>query len=223
MINYFNLTMNFGISIKNERKNICLQNTVMKIWKVIIISFFVIVCKVPAAAQSLTSSKAIKKQEKSDIDSLYIVYSLPINVSSNNNFPQRDIVDSLVALLKRKKYKYIDSSAYAQLFKVKLEELTGIGGGDMERMREFVAKSQSDKNYYVNKIQSADPFAQQIQLSFLKKDSGLNYINVRRSNMPNARKFRDWIFTYSDLESSNQFPDRILDTLINTKGIKHLQ
>jgi len=190
----------------------------MKFWIGIIISLFVIACKLPAAAQSVTSSKAIKKQEKTDIDSLFLVYSLPINVSYNNNFTQRDIADSLIALLKRKKYKYIDSSAFAQLFKVKLEELTGIGGGDVERMREFVAKSQSDKNYYVNKIQSADPFSQQIQLSFLKKDSDINYVNVRRSNMPNAKKFRDWIFTYSDLESSNQIADRILDSLINTKN-----
>ena len=216
--------MTFTIMIKHKRKHIGLQkNTIMKIWVVVIISFFVTACKLPAAAQSVTSSKAIKKQEKSDIDSLFIVYSLPINVSCNNNFIQRDIADSLIALLKRKKYKYLDSSAYAQLFKVKLEELTGIGTGDVEKMKEFVAKSQSDKNYYVNKIQSADPFAQQIQLSFLKKDSGIIYINVRRSNLPNTKKFRDWIFTYSDLESSNQFADRILDSLINTKGIKQLQ
>ena len=188
----------------------------MKFWIGIIISLFVIACKLPAAAQSVTSSKAIKKQEKTDIDSLFLVYSLPINVSYNNNFTQRDIADSLISLLKRKKYKYIDSSAFAQLFKVKLSELTG--WGDVEGMREFVAKSQSDKNYYVNKIQSADPFSQQIQLSFFKKDSGINYINVRRSNMPNTKKFRDWIFTYSDLESSNQIADRILDSLINTKN-----
>jgi hypothetical protein len=195
----------------------------MKIWIVIIISFFVIACKLPAAAQSGTSSKAIKKQEKSDIDSLYIVYSLPINVTYVNNFTQPDIADSLIALLKRKKYKYLDSSAYAQLFKVKLEELTGIGTSDVEKMKEFVAKSQSDKNYYINKIQSADPFAQQIQLSFIKNDSAINYLCVKRLNMPNVKKFRDWIFTYSDLVPSNQFVDRILDSLINTKGIKQLQ
>jgi hypothetical protein len=194
----------------------------MKFWVGIIIGCFVIACKLPRAAQSVTSSKAIKKQEKSDIDSLFIVYSLPINVSCNN-FTQPDIADSLIALLKRKRYKYIDSSAFAQLFKVKLEELTGLGSGDVEKMKEFVAKSQSDKNYYINKIQSADPFSQQIQLTFLKKDSGINYINVRRSNMPNTKKLRDWIFTYSNLESSNQFAERILDSLINRKGIKQLQ
>jgi len=193
----------------------------MKFWIVIIISFFVIACQLPAEAQSVTRSKAIKKQEKSDIDSLYIVYSLPINVSYVNNFTQLDIADSLIALLKRKKYKYLDSSAYIQLFKAKLNEL--IPMNTIEGMREVVAKTESDKNYYINKVESADPFAQQIQLSFLKKDADINYINVRRSNMPNTKKFRDWVFTYSDLESSNQFANRILDSLINTKGIKHLQ
>jgi len=187
----------------------------MKFWIGIIISLFVIACKLPAAAQSVTSSKAIKKQEKADIDSLFIVYSLPINVSYTNNLTQPDIADSLIALLKRKKYKYLDSSAYAQLFKTKLNEL--IGWDDLEGMKEYLAKTQSDKNYYINKVQSADPFAQQIQLSFLKKDSSVNYINVRRSNPPNSRKFRDWTFTYSDLEPSNQFVGRILDSLINTK------
>jgi hypothetical protein len=172
----------------------------MRFWIVIIISFFVIAGKLAATAQSVTSSKAIKKQEKTDIDSLFLVYSLPINVSYNNNFTRRDIADSLIALLKRKKYKYIDSSAFGQLFKVKFEELTGLGSDDLEGLKEFISKSQSDKNYYINKIQSADPFAQQIQLSFLKKDSDINYINVRRSNMPNTKKFRDWIFTYSDLD-----------------------
>jgi hypothetical protein len=84
-------------------------------------------------------------------------------------------------------------------------------------MKEFAAKTQSDKNYHVNKIQSAETFAQQIQLSFLKKDSGINYINVKRSNMPNAKKFRDWVFTYSDSEPSDQIAGRILDSLTTRK------
>ena len=189
----------------------------MKFWRGMIISFFVIVCQTPGATQSVKNSRTIKKEEKADIDSLFIVYSLPINVSYTNNFTQTDIADSLIALLKRKKYKYLDSSAYAQLFKAKLNEL--IGWNDLEGMREFLAKTQSDKNYYINKIQSADPFAQRIQLSFLKKDAGINYINIRRSNPPNTKIYRDWIFTYSDSEPSDQVADRILDSLINTKEI----
>ncbi len=189
----------------------------MKFWIGIIISFFVIACKPPLATQSVTDSRTIKKAEKADIDSLFIVYSLPIYVSYTNNFTQPDIADSLIALLKREKYKYLDSLAYYQLFKTKLNEL--IAWNNLEGMREFVAKTESDKNYYVNKVQSADPFAQQLQLSFLKKDSGINYINVRRSNSPNARKFRDWIFTYSESELPDQFAQRILNSLINMKGI----
>ena len=184
----------------------------MKFLMGLLIIFSTITCKSQQGSQSGNSKAAAKKQEQKDIDSLFIIYSLPIHVSYTNNFTQFDIADSLIALLKRKKYKYLEKSAYEQLFKTKLNEL--IPMNTIEEMREVVAKTQSDKNYYIKKVESADPFAQQIQLSFLKKDSGINYINVRRSNMPNARKFRDWIFTYPDLEPSNQFADRILDSLI---------
>jgi hypothetical protein len=190
----------------------------MKFWIGIIISFFVIACQTPGATQSVKNSRTIKKEEKADIDSLFIVYSLPIKVSYTNNFTQPDIADSLIALLKRKKYKYPDSSAYAQLSKAKLMEI--IPMNNIEDMREIIAKRESDKNYYTKKAESADPFAQEIQLSFLTKDSGINYINVRRLNPPNYRKFRDWVFTYPDSEPSNQFAARILDSLINTRGIQ---
>jgi len=188
----------------------------MKFWIGIIISFFVIACQTPGATQSFKNSRTIKKEEKADIDSLFIIYSLPINVSYTNNFTQPDIPDSLIALLKRKKYKYLDSSAYAQLYKAKLMELMPMN--DIKDMREILSKRESDKNYYTKKAETADPFAQQIRLSFLKNDSGINYINVRRLNPPNQRKFRDWVFTYSDLEPSDQFAVRILDSLVNTRG-----
>jgi len=191
----------------------------MKFWTGIIISFLIMASKQALVAQSAKESRAIKKQqEKADIDSLFIVYSLPINVSYSDNFTRPNIADSLIALLKRKKYKYLDSSAYVQLYKTKFAELVPMNG--IEEMREMQAKLKADKNYYNNIVQSADPFAQQIQLSFLKSDSSMNYINVRRINSPNTKKFRDWIFTYSDLEPSNRFVDRILDSLINTKGIQ---
>ena len=199
-----------------RRNTGCFKNTGMKFWIVIIFSFFVITCTLPLRAQSVKDSKkAIKKKEKADIDSLFIVYSLPINVSYTNTFKHVGVADSLIALLKRRKYQYLDSSSYAELFKSKLNELTG--WNDLEGMREFVVRTQSDKNYYVDKIRSANPFAQRIQLSFLKTDSGINYIHVRRRNSPNDRNFRDWVFTYPDSESPDQVAGRILDSLINTK------
>lgn len=188
----------------------------MKFWIGIIISFFVIAFKSPMVAQSVEDRKAIRKQEKADIDSLFLVYSIPINVSYTYNFTQPAIADSLITLIHRRKYEYLDSSASAELYRAKIAELFP-KPGDIEGMREFTAKTQSDKNYYADKFQSSDPFAQQIQLSFLKKDSGINYINVKRSNMPNVKKYRDWIFTYSDSEPPNQVAIRILDSLANTR------
>ncbi len=190
----------------------------MKFW-IFIIFTFLATCKPPQATQSGTDPMSSKKEEQKDIDSLFIVYSLPINVSHINNFMQPDIADSLIALLKRKEYKYLEKSAYEQLFKAKLMDLMLPIPGS-EGVTEALAKFQSDKNYFNNKLQSADPFAQQIQLSFLKKDSGINYINVKRFNLPNGKKFRDWIFTYQDSETSGHLAARILDSLINTKKVQ---
>jgi hypothetical protein len=189
----------------------------MKLCTHIVICLFLIACRPSQTTQSITDSRTIKKEQKADIDSLFIVYSVPIYVSYTDNFTRPEIADSLIALLKRRKYKCIDSSAYVQLYREKIMEL--MPTNSIEGMREMQAKLQYDKNYYTNKFQSADPFAQQIQLSFSKTDSGMNYINVRRSNAPNPKKFRNWSFTYSDLEPSNQFAARILDSLINTNRI----
>lgn len=186
----------------------------MKSWIVIISCFFIIAFKLPLSAQPGKDRKALKKQEKADIDSLFLVQSLPINVLHTTINPTPGITDSLIALLKRKKYNYIDSLAYAQLFKAKLSELMP-AAGDLQGMREFIANTQSDKNYYANKIESADPFAQRIQISFVKKESGINYINVRRSNAPNSKKYRDWNFTYTDSEPPDQIASRILNSLIS--------
>lgn len=189
----------------------------MKFWIFIIFTFFA-TCKPPQAIQSVSVPMSSKKEEKKDIDSLFIVYSLPIHVSYNNNFTEPDKADSLIALLKRKKYKYLEKSAYVELFTTKLMELKLIPGS--EGVTEALANLRKDKNYYIDKVQSADPFAQEIQLSFFKKDSGINYINVKRVNMPNGMIFRDWVFTYQDSETSGQLAVRILDSLINTKKVQ---
>ena len=190
----------------------------MKFWTILIISFFIIAIKSPLTAQSVKDRKTVKKQEKADIDSLFIVYSLPINISYGNNITQPVIRDSLIALLRRNKYKYLDSSAYAQLFKAKFGDL--IPMNTIEDMREIISKVESDKNYYTKKAESADPFAQQIQISFLKKDSGINYLNVKRWNLPNARKFRNWVFTYLDAEPPDQIASRILNSLISKNELQ---
>ena len=167
-------------------------------------------CK-PQVSQSGNSKAAAKKQEQKDKDSLFIVYSLPIYVSHSDNFYRVDIKDSLIELLKQRKYNHLDQSAYEALFRAKQFEV--IPSNDPNRMHEVLEKIKNDKTYFYQLLDAADPYLQLIQLSFLKKDSGLNYINIRRFNLPSTKQ-RNWTFTYPDSETSGSLAARILDSLI---------
>jgi hypothetical protein len=188
----------------------------MKFWIAIIVVFFTFAYTAPLVAQSGKELKAIKKEEKKDLDSLFLVYSLPVCVTHSKNFTEIGIEDSLIALLKEKKYKHINTSDYEKLVKTKLAE--SMPSMDPEGIKEMINKTERDKYYYVNLIESGDPYAQNLQLSFLKNDSGINYINVKRWNLPKARKLREWIFIYQDSETSGQLASRILDMLIKPKA-----
>ena len=152
------------------------------------------------------------------MDSLYIISSLPINVIFSKDFTLFDLQDSLIKLLKERKYKYLDKSANEALFKAK--QFEPLQTNDPVRMREMIDKGQNDKNYIRNLMLDADPYVQAIVVSFLKNESGINYINVRKSNLPNQIKQRNWVFTYQDSASSGDLAARILDTLINKKFIQ---
>ena len=171
----------------------------MKFWIGLLIIFSTIDCKSQQVNQSGNSKASAKKQEQKDKDSLFIVYSLPIYVSHSDNFYRVDIQDSMIVLLKQRKYNHLDQSAFEALFRAK--QFEAVKGNDPNRMREL--------------LEAADPYLQSIQLSFLKKDSGLNYINIRRFNLPSPKQ-RNWIFTYEDSETSGHLAARILDSLINT-------
>ena len=190
----------------------------MKYWIILLILFSTKACKPPQAGQSASSHISNKKQEQKDLDSLFIITTLPINVIFSKDFTLFDLQDSLIKLLKERKYKYLDKSANEALFKAKQFEM--FQTNDPVRLSEMIEKGQNDKNYLRNLLEAADPYGQNIVVSFLKKDSGINYFNVRRSNLPNSKKFRDWVFTYQDSEPSGNLATRILDTLINKKFIQ---
>lgn len=189
----------------------------MKYLIISLILFSTIVCKPPQAGQSASNHISDKKQEQKDLDSLFIINSLPINVIFSKDFKRIDLQDSLIKLLKERKYKCLDKSANEALFKAKQFEM--LQTNDPVRMREMIEKGQNDKNYLRNLMLEADPYVQTIVVSILKYESGINYINVRRSNLPNAIKQRDWVFTYQDSAPSGDLAARILDTLINKKNI----
>ena len=158
----------------------------MKYWIISLILFLLQHVKPPQAGQSASNHIFDKKQEQKDLDSLYIISSLPINVIFSKDFTLFDLQDSLIKLLKERKYKYLDKSANEALFKAK--QFEPLQTNDPVRMREMIDKGQNDKNYLKNLMLDADPYVQNIVISFLKNESGINYINVIRSNLPNAIK-----------------------------------
>ena len=177
--------------------------------------YLLIVITLMACGSSSKTTSSIKKQEQKDLDSLFIISSLPINLIFSKDFPLFDLQDSLIKLLKERKYKYLDKSANEALFKAK--QLEALLTNDPVRMREMIEKGQNDKNYLKNLMLEADPYLQTIVVSFLKNESGINYFNVIRSNLPNAIKQRYWVFTYQDSTPSGELAARILDTLTNKK------
>lgn len=188
---------------------------IMKYRITAIAAFLIFVCTTPLFAQSGKELKAIRKEEKRDLDSLFLVYSLPVYITVSKNFTEIGIEDSLIALLRERKYKRINNSDFEQLFKIKFAEI--MPKTDPASIKETIKNRERDKDYFLNLIASADPFAQQIKLSFLKRDSGINCINIKRFNLPDTRKSREWILTYADSETHGQFASRILDLLIRTR------
>ncbi|MCW3075059.1 MAG: hypothetical protein JWP69_2128 [Flaviaesturariibacter sp.] len=187
---------------------------IMKSWILLITIFFSVACKSPQLTQSSANPVSTRKEEKADMDSLYIVHSLPISVSHSTNFKQTAIHDSLVVFLKERKYKPLDEEAFKQLLGAKMME-TSLAA-NQERAKEMLQKMKTEEDYF-RLLESTPPYLQLVQLSFLKNDAGLNSINVRRINMPQARKSRNWVFTYPDSEPAGQVASHILDSLIKTK------
>lgn len=178
-------------------------------------------CKSPQIAQPTISnpkleassnSKSSKKEEKKNIDSLFLVFSLPVHVSHHKIFQQIEIADALITLLKEKKYKYLSTSQFETLFTTKLLEI--LPRNDLDGINTRIAK-QNDKDYLLHLIQDAEPFAQQIDLSYMENDSTSTLISVKRSNLPNSRKSRQWTFEYKVAEPIGQLAFRILDSLTN--------
>lgn len=186
----------------------------MKLWVILITTVTAIGCKSTKVENSRVVTVSSKQEKKTNLDSLYLDYSLPISVSQSENFEQLNIKDSLIALLSRKKYTIFSKEEAGQLYKEKMSQALPL---DPKNLQETM-KIMRDKETMLQKLESGNPYLQQISFSFLKKDAALNYINITRYNPPKMRKLREWIFTFKDAEPANIVASRILDSLIHTKS-----
>ncbi len=192
----------------------------MKFWIIVITAVTALGCKSTKVEQSsavTVSNKVVssKEQKKTNFDSLFLDYSLPINVSQSENFKQLNIKDSLIVLLSRKKYTILSKEEAEKLFKERMSQALPI---DPQNLQETM-KLMKDKETMLRTLESGNSYLQQISLSFLKKDAELNYINIKRYNPPKMRKSREWLFTFKDAEPANIIASRILDSLIQTKSL----
>jgi hypothetical protein len=179
---------------------------------ILIITVTALGCKSTKVEKSGAVIVSSKEEKKTNFDSLFLDYSLPVTVSSSENFKQLNIKDSLSALLGRKKYTILKKEDADQLVKEKMSQTLP---KDVDERMKLIG----DKERFLPTLESGDFYLQQVHLSFLKKDSALNYISVKRSNPPKYRKSREWLFTFKDAEPANIIASRILDSLIKAKSL----
>jgi hypothetical protein len=187
----------------------------MKLWVILITTVITLGCKSTKVEKPGAVTVSGKEEKKTNLDSLFLDYSLPIAVSQSENFKQVNIKDSLIALLGRKKYTILSKEEAGNLYKEKMSQALPI---DPQHLQETI-KLGKDKETMLKTMESGNPYLQQISLSFLKKDAEWNYLNIKRINLPKLRKSRDWLFTFKDAEPANIIASRILDSLIHTKSL----
>lgn len=171
--------------------------------------------QITTIGQSVKLTKEEKKQERRNIDSLFIVYSLPIDIEAAKGFPYLDLRDSVIENLKSKGYNCPGNPAVANLIKEKMMDFLP-SPFDREKYSETMEKIARDKNYVLQLLEQADPFMQRIELVHEKDENETNIIRVKRQNYPNGRKMRAWTFKYYESEPTRALANRIVDTLTNT-------
>ena len=172
-------------------------------------------CQTTVIGQRVKLTKEEKKQERRNIDSLFIVYSLPIDIEATGDFSYFELRDSIIATLKKKKYDCPGYPTVGNLIREKMMDFLP-SHFDTEKYKETMERIAKDKNYVFQLLEEADPFMQRIELLQEKVGSGITFIRIKRQNYPNGRRMREWTFKYNESEAIGIIAMRIVDTLTNT-------
>ena len=78
----------------------CADKIINTMRKLLVLHFLFLSCF--AFSQSAKPTKSERKQEQKNIDSLFIVYSLPVNVGLAKDFFNEELKDSITEIFKRK-------------------------------------------------------------------------------------------------------------------------
>ena len=183
---------------------------------IILIFFFIFCQKVSIGQSSKKLTKEERKQEQKNIDSLFIVQSLPIKFENAKDFPFVKLKDSIITILNKKGFDCPNEATIKSLMLEKMLDFLP-SPTEKERYKEVMEKVAKDNSYYFKLMELADPFLQTAELSLEKNKAGVSFISVKRQNFPYLKKNKIWTFEYDASEPVINLARRIVDTLTNTK------
>lgn len=207
--------MKFSIgAAKNRYLN---KTDTMNFWITPIFLCLFQLSNITTEGQAKKMSKEEKRQERINIDSLFIVHSLPIDVLTAKEFTYLALKDSVVKILENRNYICANPSSVKKLIVENMFAFLPNPATDIERYKETMDRVAKDRSYYFELMELAEPFLQNINLSSMSNDSGEVVIVVKRQNLPNVKKSRVWNFKYDETSSLGNLASLIVETLTNKK------
>lgn len=195
-----------------------MKKSEMKIWGIIILICTLFCCQTPVIGQFTKLTKEERKQERKYMDSLFVIYSLPIDIEATSGFFNLPIRDSVIEILKRKGYDCPGQPTVGNLIKEKMMDF--LPSPYDKNYSETMDKIGKDKNYVLQLLEQSEPFMQRIELIQGQDDSGKIFVRVKRQNYPNGRKMREWTFKYEESEAINVLAMRMVVVLTNKNKIQ---
>lgn len=165
--------------------------------------FFLISCLL---SKNINSNAA---KENQAIDSLALVKSLPVCLSSDQPLFKLEIQLLLIEILKKSGYEIITLNETFSLLKDRMAKEYS----DKEKIKELLDKSKTDKMFFLSSMEKIPPIFQSIKLRPCK-DSSENCFVLIRGNPPGFLKSKQWIFNYKETDDYSNLINHVFKVLI---------
>ncbi len=168
-------------------------------------------CVAPNKAEN-TAAKAgaARKDDRKKIDSLVLVHSLPIYLSTGNPLFNLEIKVALLDSLKKRGYKIISQDENNGLFKAFIMEKAGIG--DPDKIAKAAESIRRGEQYFQKAFETGDPFSQMILFHPCEPFSD-TCLRIERRNYPNVTKQKNWVFQYKQTADHSTLVHQIIEAL----------
>jgi hypothetical protein len=172
----------------------------------IIIFFSILSC----SSSKISTNSAKSKLEKQQTDSLILVQSLPVYINSTDSLFEPSIRAHLQDSLEQSGFQFKSKNEVNALLQEFMNESAGVN--NTEKMLQVIEKIKQDKEYFLKLAERADPYVQSITF----KPCGIaskKCIIIERTNPPNYRKKKSWVFEYKEADKSGKLIKQIIEAL----------